>query len=113
MRGEVTDGKNCPLTISVELPDFMGGGGLCLGGPLEEKHREMFEMGEHVYHTTIAQMLFSRNVVCLYSLSVLNAPPALLVHGHTSADQTQNDYSSNDPSNYCPDGGGRWWQRLI
>lgn len=34
--------EKSPLTISVELPDFIGGGGLCLGGPLERRDNEMF-----------------------------------------------------------------------
>ncbi len=31
-----------PLTLSVELPDFIGGGGLCFGGPLERRYNGMF-----------------------------------------------------------------------
>lgn len=36
-----SDNKDRSLTISVELPAFTGGGGLCLGGPLigEKKKR--------------------------------------------------------------------------
>lgn len=41
-------------------------------------------------------------------LSIRGALNTFAVHGHTSADQTQNDYGCNDAPEYWPSRGGFW-----